>query len=92
MPRASRGRACGRSRHLLTGHLLSLQCLRLLTHTFNREYTHSHVCISASESKVGGEGLPAGLWSPREILPLSGEGNKDFLRNILSWPKGALRV
>lgn len=22
-------------------------------HTFNREYTHSHVCISASESKVG---------------------------------------
>ena len=32
--------------------LLSLQCLRLLTHTFNREYSHSHVCISASESKV----------------------------------------
>uniref|UniRef100_A0A8C9UWK6 plus-end-directed kinesin ATPase n=1 Tax=Spermophilus dauricus TaxID=99837 RepID=A0A8C9UWK6_SPEDA len=27
-------------------------CLRLLTHTFNREYTHSHVCISASESKL----------------------------------------
>uniref|UniRef100_A0A8C4LP25 plus-end-directed kinesin ATPase n=1 Tax=Equus asinus asinus TaxID=83772 RepID=A0A8C4LP25_EQUAS len=34
------------------GRLLSLQCLRLLTHTFNREYTHSHVCISASESKL----------------------------------------
>lgn len=32
--------------------LLSPQCLRLLTHTFNREYSHSHVCISASESKV----------------------------------------
>lgn len=31
---------------------LSPQCLRLLTHTFNREYSHSHVCISASESKV----------------------------------------
>ncbi|KAI2527768.1 kinesin family member 1A, partial [Homo sapiens] len=27
-------------------------CLRLLTHTFNREYTHSHVCVSASESKA----------------------------------------
>lgn len=26
------------------------QCLRLLTHSFNREY--SHVCVSASESKV----------------------------------------
>lgn len=32
--------------------LLFPQCLRLLTHTFNREYSHSHVCISASESKV----------------------------------------
>uniref|UniRef100_H0VGT5 plus-end-directed kinesin ATPase n=1 Tax=Cavia porcellus TaxID=10141 RepID=H0VGT5_CAVPO len=31
---------------------LAVKCLRLLTHTFNREYTHSHVCISASESKV----------------------------------------
>jgi len=30
--------------------LCFLQCLRLLTHSFNREY--SHVCISASESKV----------------------------------------
>lgn len=28
----------------------SAQCLRLLTHSFNREY--SHVCVSASESKV----------------------------------------
>ena len=92
MPGPSRGQACGRSGHLLTGHLLSLQCLRLLTHTFNREYTHSHVCISASESKVGREGLPTGLLSPREIPPLSGEGNKGFLRNILSRPKGAPRV
>lgn len=31
---------------------LAFKCLRLLTHTFNREYTHSHVCISASESKL----------------------------------------
>ncbi|XP_027807533.2 kinesin-like protein KIF1A isoform X14 [Marmota flaviventris] len=31
---------------------LAVKCLRLLTHTFNREYTHSHVCISASESKL----------------------------------------
>lgn len=30
--------------------LLHAQCLRLLTHSFNREY--SHVCVSASESKV----------------------------------------
>lgn len=45
-------------RKLLTGCLLFLQCLRLLTHTFNREYTHSHVCISASESKVGTESSP----------------------------------
>eukprot|EP00076_Gallus_gallus_P043786 XP_025009324.1 kinesin-like protein KIF1A isoform X14 [Gallus gallus] len=30
---------------------LAVKCLRLLTHTFNREYSHSHVCISASESK-----------------------------------------
>lgn len=29
---------------------LSQQCLRLLNHTFNRDY--SHVCVSASESKV----------------------------------------
>uniref|UniRef100_A0A3Q3AHJ3 plus-end-directed kinesin ATPase n=1 Tax=Kryptolebias marmoratus TaxID=37003 RepID=A0A3Q3AHJ3_KRYMA len=28
----------------------SFQCLRLLTHCFNREY--SHVCVSASESKI----------------------------------------
>uniref|UniRef100_A0A8B9VIE5 plus-end-directed kinesin ATPase n=1 Tax=Anas zonorhyncha TaxID=75864 RepID=A0A8B9VIE5_9AVES len=33
---------------------LAVKCLRLLTHTFNREYSHSHVCISASESKVPG--------------------------------------
>lgn len=39
------------------------QCLRLLTHTFNREYSHSHVCISASESKVPGRrGKLWGLW------------------------------
>ncbi|XP_074220768.1 kinesin-like protein KIF1A isoform X6 [Camelus bactrianus] len=31
---------------------LAVKCLRLLTHSFNREYTHSHVCISASESKL----------------------------------------
>ncbi|XP_034862620.1 kinesin-like protein KIF1A isoform X7 [Mirounga angustirostris] len=31
---------------------LAVKCLRLLTHTFNREYTHNHVCISASESKL----------------------------------------
>ncbi|XP_010604920.1 kinesin-like protein KIF1A isoform X19 [Fukomys damarensis] len=31
---------------------LAVKCLRLLMHTFNREYTHSHVCISASESKL----------------------------------------
>ncbi|XP_074046838.1 kinesin-like protein KIF1A isoform X2 [Macrotis lagotis] len=31
---------------------LAAKCLRLLTHTFNREYTHSHVCGSASESKL----------------------------------------
>lgn len=30
--------------------VLYTQCLRLLTHSFNREY--SHVCVSASESKV----------------------------------------
>ncbi|KAM7388696.1 hypothetical protein PAMP_024855 [Pampus punctatissimus] len=29
---------------------LAAKCLRLLTHSFNREY--SHVCVSASESKV----------------------------------------
>lgn len=44
--RAEEGASCP------TVLLLSLQCLRLLTHTFNREYSHSHVCISASESKV----------------------------------------
>ncbi|KAJ6669184.1 hypothetical protein lerEdw1_007993 [Lerista edwardsae] len=33
---------------------LAVKCLRLLTHTFNREYSHSHVCVSASESKVNG--------------------------------------
>ncbi|XP_036109709.1 kinesin-like protein KIF1A isoform X1 [Molossus molossus] len=31
---------------------LAVKCLRLLTHTFNREYAHSHVCVSASESKL----------------------------------------
>ncbi|XP_026556888.1 kinesin-like protein KIF1A isoform X2 [Pseudonaja textilis] len=31
---------------------LAVKCLRLLTHTFNREYSHSHVCVSASESKL----------------------------------------
>ncbi|XP_040087942.1 kinesin-like protein KIF1A isoform X2 [Oryx dammah] len=31
---------------------LAFKCLRLLTHSFNREYTHSHVCVSASESKL----------------------------------------
>lgn len=46
--------------------LLSLQCLRLLTHTFNREYSHSHVCISASESKV--------LLLPQALLGWWGQG------------------
>ncbi|XP_042851844.1 kinesin-like protein KIF1A isoform X4 [Panthera tigris] len=31
---------------------LAVKCLRLLTHTFNREYAHGHVCVSASESKL----------------------------------------
>ncbi|KAG8508288.1 LOW QUALITY PROTEIN: Kinesin-like protein KIF1B, partial [Galemys pyrenaicus] len=31
---------------------LAVKCLRLLTHTFNREYAQGHVCTSASESKV----------------------------------------
>ncbi|XP_001513785.1 kinesin-like protein KIF1A isoform X24 [Ornithorhynchus anatinus] len=31
---------------------LAAKCLRLLTHTFNREYSHSHVCVSVSESKL----------------------------------------
>ncbi|XP_063298465.1 kinesin-like protein KIF1A isoform X4 [Pelobates fuscus] len=31
---------------------LAAKCLRLLSHTFNREYTYSHVCVSASESKL----------------------------------------
>uniref|UniRef100_A0A8C3M5C4 plus-end-directed kinesin ATPase n=1 Tax=Chrysolophus pictus TaxID=9089 RepID=A0A8C3M5C4_CHRPC len=31
---------------------LAVKCLRLLTHTFNREYSHSHVCISLSEMSV----------------------------------------
>lgn len=53
----------------LTVHALCPQCLRLLTHTFNREYTHSHVCISASESKVGGvPGPPVGPLSPRSPI------------------------
>uniref|UniRef100_A0A8K9WS73 plus-end-directed kinesin ATPase n=1 Tax=Oncorhynchus mykiss TaxID=8022 RepID=A0A8K9WS73_ONCMY len=41
-------------------HSLSLvhQCLRLLSHSFNREY--SHVCVSASESKV--DFLPVSLY------------------------------
>lgn len=75
-------------RHFLTGCLLSLQCLRLLTHTFNREYTHNHVCISASESKVGGEGPLWGSWHQENCAPLFREGNQGFLRNIPSQPKG----
>ncbi|XP_053775294.1 kinesin-like protein KIF1A isoform X9 [Desmodus rotundus] len=31
---------------------LAVKCLRLLTHTFNREHTYSHVCVSASEGKL----------------------------------------
>ncbi|XP_069474241.1 kinesin-like protein KIF1A isoform X2 [Ambystoma mexicanum] len=31
---------------------LAVKCLRLLTHTFNLEYNHTHVCGSASESKL----------------------------------------
>ena len=51
------------------------QCLRLLTHSFTREHTHGHVCVSASESKVGVEGRPRGLLWPRE-------GDKGFLRSV----------
>lgn len=88
---------------LLTRHLFLLQCLRLLTHTFNREYTHSHVCVSASESKVGREGPPPDPprgCRPREELTLvSRDGNKGFLRTVLSysrawgpWGAGASRL
>lgn len=38
--------------------LFLVQCLRLLMHSFNNEY--SHVCVSASESKV----------SPSVLLPI----------------------
>ncbi|XP_036714273.1 kinesin-like protein KIF1A isoform X12 [Balaenoptera musculus] len=31
---------------------LAVKCLRLLTHSFTREHTHGHVCVSASESKL----------------------------------------
>lgn len=44
---------CWGPRRPLTRPSLSPQCLRLLTHTFNREHTYSHVCVSASEGKVG---------------------------------------
>ncbi|KYO40371.1 kinesin-like protein KIF1A isoform C [Alligator mississippiensis] len=43
---------------------LAVKCLRLLTHTFNREYSHSHVCISASESKVWPALVPYHALSP----------------------------
>lgn len=56
--------------------LLSLQCLRLLTHTFNREYSHSHVCISASESKVLLCPGTAGLVGPGRDVWLAGEWHK----------------
>lgn len=51
-PKRSRRRRVEEGASYPTIFLLSSQCLRLLTHTFNREYSHSHVCISASESKV----------------------------------------
>lgn len=60
---------------LLTGRLLSPQCLRLLTHSFNREYTHSHVCVSASESKVGtGQGHPLPAQGYASELRAGGQG------------------
>lgn len=77
-------------RRLLTGCLLSLQCLRLLTHTFNREYTHSHVCISASESKVGTESgpePPPGSWLPRQSHGTPAVlGPHSLPRSLPCWP------
>uniref|UniRef100_A0AAR2L8T0 plus-end-directed kinesin ATPase n=1 Tax=Pygocentrus nattereri TaxID=42514 RepID=A0AAR2L8T0_PYGNA len=63
---------------------LSFQCLRLLTHTFNRDY--SHVCVSASESKVrallktinkssklsASSGTPLTIHELRKLLTLTG--------------------
>lgn len=46
-------------------------------HTFNREYTHSHVCISASESKVGS--CPRYLQS-EVILAWPAKGKEDLLK------------
>uniref|UniRef100_A0A8C9W632 plus-end-directed kinesin ATPase n=1 Tax=Scleropages formosus TaxID=113540 RepID=A0A8C9W632_SCLFO len=52
--------------------LLYLQCLRLLTHTFNREY--SHVCISASESKVTLGSSTLSTLTPSSTCPSLVEG------------------
>uniref|UniRef100_A0A663LRR7 plus-end-directed kinesin ATPase n=1 Tax=Athene cunicularia TaxID=194338 RepID=A0A663LRR7_ATHCN len=51
-PWGSQRRMVGEGASHPTILLLSPQCLRLLTHTFNREYSHSHVCISLSEMSV----------------------------------------
>lgn len=45
------------------------QCLRLLTHSFNREY--SHVCVSASESKVVFKILPFKYVQEENLVALS---------------------
>ncbi|XP_038138301.1 kinesin-like protein KIF1A isoform X16 [Cyprinodon tularosa] len=47
---AEREAACGSEITTERQRELAARCLRLLTHSFNREY--SHVCISASESKI----------------------------------------
>ncbi|KAK2108106.1 hypothetical protein P7K49_013271 [Saguinus oedipus] len=74
---------------------LAVKCLRLLTHTFNREYTHSHVCVSASESKHhltqhGREA--AGQSSPSTLLKeMAGwlPGSGQSLKRWEGWPGAA---
>ncbi|XP_032428480.1 kinesin-like protein KIF1A isoform X14 [Xiphophorus hellerii] len=44
---------------------LAAKCLRLLTHSFNREY--SHVCVSASESKIS----EMSVTLPRDVASIS---------------------
>ncbi|XP_078523219.1 kinesin-like protein KIF1A [Lissotriton helveticus] len=74
---------------------LAVKCLRLLTHTFNREYNHSHVCGSASESKLSemsvgllrNSSLPTltGTLTPSSTFPSLVEGhyNNTDLRNTV---------
>uniref|UniRef100_A0A8B9KEL1 plus-end-directed kinesin ATPase n=1 Tax=Astyanax mexicanus TaxID=7994 RepID=A0A8B9KEL1_ASTMX len=47
---------------------LVFQCLRLLTHSFNRDY--SHVCVSASESKVSCYLMTFGISDCNILLPV----------------------